>query len=131
MLVFINASSSTVPLVFVLSRVQKASLGLTNPCGWIRKENFFKFTIHFAKYVKPIEETRCLILCEDHSSHITIDFVTFASDDHITILTFPPHCSHRLQPLDVSFYGSFEARYRRPRMHGCYLIPERQYRFMK
>ena len=25
------------------------------------------------------------------------------------MLTFPPHCSHRLQPLDVSVFGPFKA----------------------
>lgn len=27
------------------------------------------------------------------------------------MLTFPPHCSHRLQPLDVGVYGPFKKRY--------------------
>lgn len=42
-----------VPLVFVFPRVQKASLGLTDPSDCITKESFFKATIHFDKYVNP------------------------------------------------------------------------------
>lgn len=122
MLGFINASGGTIPPVFVFPRVHfkefmllggpKGSLGLANPSGWITEESFYKAMIHFVKYVKPSDENPCLILCDNHSSHITIDVVTLARDNHITILTFPPHCSHRLQPLDVSIYGPFKARYR-------------------
>ncbi|XP_055903267.1 uncharacterized protein LOC129939315 [Eupeodes corollae] len=122
MLGFINASGGTVPPVFVFPRVHfkefmlqggpKGSLGLANPSGWITEESFYKAMIHFIKYVKPSEENPCLILCDNHSSHITINIVTLARDNNITILTFPPHCSHRLQPLDVSVYGPFKARYR-------------------
>ncbi|XP_045457548.1 MFS-type transporter clz9-like [Melitaea cinxia] len=122
MLGFINASGGTVPPVFVFPRVHfkefmlqgcpKGALGLANPSGWITEESFYRSMIHFIKYVKPSEENLCLLLCDNHSSHITIDIVTLARDNHITILTFPPHCSHRLQPLDVSVYGPFKARYR-------------------
>ncbi|XP_045459327.1 MFS-type transporter clz9-like [Melitaea cinxia] len=122
MLGFINASGGTVPPVFVFPRVHfkefmlqgcpKGALDLANPRGWITEESFYRSMIHFIKYVKPSEENPCLLLCDNHSSHITIDIVTLARDNHITILTFPPHCSHRLQPLDVSVYGPFKARYR-------------------
>ena len=27
----------------------------------------------------------------------------------LSIVTFPPHCSHRLQPLDISFYGPLKS----------------------
>ena len=29
----------------------------------------------------------------------------------LVILSFPPHCSHRMQPLDVSIYGPFKRYY--------------------
>lgn len=29
------------------------------------------------------------------------------------MLSLPPHTSHRMQPLDVSFFGPFKAAYRR------------------
>lgn len=35
-----------------------------------------------------------------------------ARENGIVILTFPPHCSHRLRPLDVGVYSPFKTRYR-------------------
>lgn len=34
-----------------------------------------------------------------------------ASDAGIVMLTFPPHTSHKLQPLDVSVYSSLKSNY--------------------
>ena len=44
--------------------------------------------------------------------HITINVILFARKNHLIILTFPPHCSHRLQPLDITAFGPFKSRYR-------------------
>lgn len=35
----------------------------------------------------------------------------FGRENSILLLTFPPHCSHRLQPLDVGVYSSFKNYY--------------------
>lgn len=48
---------------------------------------------------------------ENHESHINLGAVEYARANGIVILTFPPHCSHRLQPLDVSVYSPFKAFY--------------------
>ncbi|KZS02388.1 Uncharacterized protein APZ42_000591, partial [Daphnia magna] len=34
--------------------------------------------------------------------------VKYAKDNGIILLTFPPHCSHKLQPLDVSVFFPFK-----------------------
>ena len=34
-----------------------------------------------------------------------------AQQCHVTILTFPPHCSHKLQPLARTVYGPFKRYY--------------------
>jgi hypothetical protein len=41
-------------------------------------------------------------------SHLHYDAVKFANDNGIILLTFPPHCSHALQPLDVCVYSPFK-----------------------
>jgi hypothetical protein len=40
---------------------------------------------------------------------VNLDVVSLAKSNGVHLLTFPPHCSHRLQPLDVSVYGPFKA----------------------
>lgn len=49
---------------------------------------------------------------DNHSSHVNLRVVEFARQNSIIIVTFPPHCSHKLQPLDVTVYGPFKTRYR-------------------
>jgi hypothetical protein len=46
---------------------------------------------------------------DNHQSHIDYKVVKFAKDNGIVLLTFPPHCSHALQPLDVTVFGPFKA----------------------
>lgn len=37
----------------------------------------------------------------------------FCRENHITILSLPPHTSHRMQPLDVVFFGPLKKVYNR------------------
>nr|CAH0108297.1 unnamed protein product [Daphnia galeata] len=41
-------------------------------------------------------------------SHLDYQAVTFAKEHGIILLTFPPHCSHALQPCDVNVFGPFK-----------------------
>ena len=45
---------------------------------------------------------------DNHRSYLSAALVELARDHEVTIVTFPPHCSHRLQSLDVSVYGHFK-----------------------
>lgn len=44
-------------------------------------------------------------------SHVSIEAINFARNNGITLLTLLPHCSNKLQPLDVTVYSSFKSRY--------------------
>lgn len=44
---------------------------------------------------------------DNHESHMSIE----AKDNGVVLLTFPPHCSHMMQPLDVSVYGPLKQYY--------------------
>ena len=35
----------------------------------------------------------------------------FCRDNHITLLSIPPHGSHKIQPLDCGFFGSLKSAY--------------------
>ena len=82
--------------------------GDANSSGWMKDNNFVKFLYLFTQHAKPIRESPCLLLLDNHSSHISIDSLNFATENGITMLTFPPHTTHRLQPLDRSVYGPFK-----------------------
>ncbi|XP_044733272.1 tigger transposable element-derived protein 6-like [Chrysoperla carnea] len=79
--------------------------GGSNPSGWMTEELFVVFLKHFHSHVKSTIEKPCLLLLDNHSSHLSIEGINFAKKNGIVMLSFPPHCTHRLQPLDRSVYG--------------------------
>jgi len=49
-----------------------------------------------------------LVLLDNHESHLYLPVIDFCKDNGIVLLSFSPHCSHKLQPLDRSVYGPFK-----------------------
>jgi hypothetical protein len=44
-------------------------------------------------------------LLNNHDSHLSVAALNCWKGNGVTVLSFPPHCSHKLQPLDRSVYG--------------------------
>lgn len=82
-----------------------------NPSGYMTAPVFNTWFDHFLEHVRPSETNPVLLIIDGHSSHKNLAFVEKARDNHVTVLILPPHCSHRLQPLDVTFMGPFETYY--------------------
>ncbi|KYG39556.1 hypothetical protein M433DRAFT_48760, partial [Acidomyces richmondensis BFW] len=79
----------------------------TSNSGWTSNSHAFEWirTV-FEPCTRPVSpEERRLLIMDGHSSHITADFIAFCMDNAIDILILPPHCSHALQPLDVSVFS--------------------------
>ena len=51
------------------------------------------------------------LLLDNHQSHLSIEFIDLAKENGVTVVTFPPDTSHKLQPLDVSVYGPLKRAY--------------------
>src|SRR5215469_10373698 len=66
---------------------------------------FRVFMVHFVKHVRPSKDNRVLLLLDNHESHLTASTISYAKESGIILLSFPPHCSHKLQPLDRTVYG--------------------------
>ncbi|CAI9732654.1 Pogo transposable element with KRAB domain [Octopus vulgaris] len=111
----VNAAGNSIPPFFVFPRKNfrphflnngpSGSDGGANPSGWMFEEQFVKFLQHFVRNVKCSKQSPCLLLLDNHDSHLSIEELSYASDNGITMLSFPPHCTHRLQPLDKAVYG--------------------------
>ncbi|XP_026225179.1 uncharacterized protein LOC113168374 isoform X3 [Anabas testudineus] len=63
---------------------------------------------HLVVHTKCSTERPGLLLLDNHSSHLSVDGLNYAKECGIVMLSFPPHCSHRLQPLDVAVCGPFK-----------------------
>jgi len=96
---------------YMLNEAPTGSIGTAHPSGWMTKENFFIFMAHFIKQTKCSKEKKVLLLLDNHDSHISIDVVDLCRDNGIVLLTLPPHCSHKLQPLDRTTFGAFKRYY--------------------
>lgn len=68
-------------------------------------DNFFDFIQKFHKFTRCTKESPILLLLDNHVSHRTYEVLNFCRENGIHVLSFPPHTSHRLQPLDVAVFG--------------------------
>ena len=71
--------------------------------GWINSDLFMKWFEHFVACVNPSVDKKVLLILDGHASHTqNIDVIVRARAKGVTMLSLPPHCTHRLQPLDVT-----------------------------
>ncbi|XP_062554738.1 uncharacterized protein LOC134219866 [Armigeres subalbatus] len=114
-----SATGHFVPPFVIFPRVRmtdKLKLGAPpgtvfscNPSGWMTAEGFNKWFEHFIRHTKPSAEDPVLLILDGHSSHTkNLEFIDRARECNVHVLSLPPHCSHKLQPLDVSFMGPFK-----------------------
>lgn len=119
MLAFICAAGTHCPPVFIFPRKNflasmsihgpPGCLGLAHPSGWINGETFLRALKHFKTHVDFSINNPIVLILDNHSSHLDFSVIKFAKENGIHLLTFPPHCSHRLQPLDITVFGPFKS----------------------
>lgn len=80
--------------------------GCGNESGWMNADAFYLFLQHFKKYFS--KERPALLLMDNHESHLSIKGLDFLKENGVVVLTFPPHCTHRLQPLDRSVFAALK-----------------------
>jgi len=117
----VNAIGNALPPFLVFPRVNfqhhmlkgapTDSAGAASGSGWMTSETFVLFLKHFIKFAKCSISTPVLLIMDNHDSHISVESLNLAKENGITLLTFPPHCSHKLQPLDRSVYGPLKRHY--------------------
>ena len=118
----INAAGGYIPPMFIFPRKRltpllekdgpaEALYKCTNN-GWIDENIFYEWLHHFKKFSNPSENAPVLLILDNHSSHISLKAYDFCKANHIIMLSIPPHSSHKIQPLDVVFYGPLKNEYR-------------------
>lgn len=114
----VSAIGNSIPPFFIFPRVHfkthflnsapPGSSGAANPSGWMQESHFLEFLKHFHNHAKSSAERPCLLLLDNHGSHLSIDGLNFSKQNGIVMLSFHPHCSHKLQPLDRTVFGPFK-----------------------
>ncbi|XP_046681325.1 MFS-type transporter clz9-like [Homalodisca vitripennis] len=115
----VSASGSYVPPMIIYPRMRIAAhlkrggpAGTVYECsknGWSNEQLFVKWLEHFCAHTKPSKDDPVLLICDNHGSHITLEAYEVCKKNHITLVSIPPHTSHRLQPLDLTFFGPLKS----------------------
>ncbi|XP_063897876.1 uncharacterized protein LOC135118817 [Helicoverpa armigera] len=80
--------------------------------GYINKDIFYLWLQHFIESVKPTPEKKVLLLLDGHASHTkNLKAITYAKQHGVVLLSFPAHTTHKMQPLDVSFFKPLSLYY--------------------
>lgn len=70
--------------------------------------SFIDYIQKFQQFTRCTPENPILLLLDNHVSHRNLEVLKFCRENGIHVLSFPPHCSHLLQPLDVSVLKPFK-----------------------
>ena len=102
----VNATGNALPPAFVFLRVHfkahmlketpTGSLGLSCSSGLMNSDVFPEVLKHFIGHMPVSEQNPGLLILDNHSSHIGLEVINVAQKNELTILTFLPHCSHRI-----------------------------------
>lgn len=80
--------------------------------GWMQTNIFMQWFDHFLKHAKPTALDPLLLILDGYATHTrNINFIEKARENYTTVVCLPCHCSHKLQPLDVSFRAPFKTYY--------------------
>ena len=99
-----NAVGQALPPAYIFPRVHfkqhmlhdapNGSLGLACKSGWMTKELFVEVFNYFLKFMNAFKSNPALLVMDNHRSHLSVALINAARDHGVTIVTFPPHCSH-------------------------------------
>jgi hypothetical protein len=65
---------------------------------------FVRWFRHFIQHSGATVESKVLLILDGHATHIqNLEVIDLARTNGVYIVSIPPHTSHKLQPLDVSF----------------------------
>ena len=109
-----SASGEYVPPMFIFPRERKkpelmekarpGSIAEPHESGWMQPDIFVRWLEHFVAHTHPTATKPVLLILDGHKTHTSnMPFIEMARKCHVVVLCLTPHCSHRLQPLDVTF----------------------------
>jgi len=95
----------------LLKGAPQGSIGFPSDSGWIDTKIFLAWMEHFQAHTNASVEHKVLLILDNHSSHISLAAINFARKHGIIMLSLPPKCSHKMQPLDKTFFFPLKTYY--------------------
>jgi hypothetical protein len=116
-----SATGNYIPPLFIYPRQRlpphlckdgpPGSIYKCSKSGWITEDLFYDWLVHFSKHTNSAIANPVLLIMDNHLTHTTLKAFDFCKENGIVVVSLPPHTSHRMQPLDVSFYGPLKSAY--------------------
>lgn len=118
----VNAIGHYVPPAFIFPRKRmkaelmdsapSESLAVCEKSGWMTANVFRHYLEHIVKHCYCTPANPILLILDGHSSHTkSLEVLEYATSHGVIMLSLPPHTTHKLQPLDVSFFKPFNTYY--------------------
>jgi len=119
----VNGTGMYIPPMMIFPRVRmkpeltdkapNGTIGVATKSGWVNEDAFLQWFEHFLSHVQPNSRDKPVVLILDgHSSHTkNLLLIDKARDNNVVMISLPSHCTHRMQPLDVSFFKSLKSFY--------------------
>ncbi|CAH1965150.1 unnamed protein product [Acanthoscelides obtectus] len=95
----------------LLDGAPNGSLAWVSDSGWITNSTFNNWLKFFIDITRPKQDRPVLLILDNHSTHQNLEALNLARQNHVIMVSIPPHTSHKLQPLDVSVYRSFKVAF--------------------
>ena len=118
-----SAAGSYIPPMLIFPRKRMAeglmrgapvgAVGAVSDSGWTDSSLFVSWLKHFVAYTRCNKNNPQLVIMDGHNSHKSLCAIDYARENGITLVILPPHCTHKLQPLDRSFFKSVKSNYNR------------------
>ena len=110
-----NAAGAYLPPFFIFARKRMqdrlldgappSSRASVSDNGRINGQVFLLWLQYFVEMVRPNENRKVLLLLDNHESHKYYPALEFARKNHVIFVSFAPHTTNKMQPLDVAVYG--------------------------
>jgi len=71
------------------------SIGFARESGWMNAETFLQWLQHFQQHVHSSLAHLVLLILDGHGSHKDLKVIEYALDNHILMLSTPPHTTHK------------------------------------
>jgi hypothetical protein len=120
LLLAVSAAGASVPPLFIfkgtdfpsdlLDGAPAGSCGTVTSSAFVDSAVFEEWIDHFMKHVPPTRPI--LLVLDNHASHVGLSVQRKCIANDIHLLSFPPHTTHILQPLDGGCFRTFKSVWR-------------------
>ena len=84
--------------------------------GYISADLFYEYGEKFIRFLREnnlmVTGKKHMVLLDLHKSHLfNLRYMQYMKANGVEVCSFPPHCTHILQPLDDTPYGVLKSKY--------------------